>query len=53
MSGGDETTSDSRSGAPVDFARLDAIRERSETDSRFSRLDEQPEFAPERIGMHV
>lgn len=49
MSGGDETTSDSRSGTPVDFARLAAIGERFETDSRFSRLDEQPEFAPERL----
>ena len=49
MSGGDETTSDSRSGTPVDFARLDAIGERFETDSRFSQLDEQPEFAPERL----
>ncbi len=49
MTGGDETTPDPRSGSPVDFDRYDAIRERFETDSRFSRLDEQPGFASERL----
>jgi hypothetical protein len=37
------------SGAPVDFDRLEVIRGRLSTDERFSRIDEQPEFAPDRI----
>ena len=48
-SGGEDDTSDSRTGAPVDFDRLDVIRERLATDDRFIRIDEQPEFAPERL----
>ena len=49
MSGGDETTTDSRSGAPIDFDRLDAIRERFAVSDRFDRIEDQPEFAPERL----
>ena len=36
-------------GAPVDFDRLDVVRERLETDDRFARIDERPEFAPDRV----
>lgn len=36
MTGGGGATPDRRSGAPVDFDRYDAIRERFEIDSRFS-----------------
>lgn len=42
-------SSDSLSGAPVDFDRLDAIRDRLATDDRFARIDEQPAFAPDRV----
>ena len=49
MSGDDENTSDSLSGAPIDFDRLDAIRERFAAGDRFSRLDDQPAFAPDRL----
>lgn len=49
MTDRDENPSHSLGGAPVDFDRLDTIRERFETDDRFSRCDEQPEFAPERL----
>lgn len=36
-------------GAPVDFDRLDAVAERLSTDVRFSRVDAQPEYAPDRL----
>lgn len=36
-------------GAPVDFDRLDAVAERLSTDARFSRVDAQPEYAPDRL----
>lgn len=49
MTGGDENTSDSVSGAPVDFDRLSVIRERFAASDRFTRLEDQPEFAPERL----
>ena len=49
MSGGDENSADSLSGAPIDFDRLDAIRERFSADDRFKRIDEQPAFAPDRL----
>jgi hypothetical protein len=49
MSGDDEKTSGSFSGAPIDFDRLDAIRKRFTTGDRFSRVDDQPAFAPERL----
>lgn len=47
--GGDEETAESHTGAPVDFDRLDVIRERLATDDRFARIDDQPTFAPERL----
>jgi hypothetical protein len=49
MNGGYEDAPDSLSGAPIDFDRLDIIRERFATDDRFCRVDKQPEFAPERL----
>jgi hypothetical protein len=39
--------SDSLGGAPVDFDRLDTIRERLAADDRFTRIEAQPEFAPD------
>ncbi|MFC4989384.1 hypothetical protein [Saliphagus infecundisoli] len=41
--------SNSGSGAPVDFDRLDVIEERWSADERFARIDSQPTFAPERL----
>lgn len=49
MSGGEENASDPPSGAPVDFDRLDAIRERLAADDRFSRIDGEPAVAPDRL----
>ena len=49
MSGDDENTSDSLSGAPIDFDRLDAIRERFTAGDRFRRIDEKPAVAPDRL----
>lgn len=49
MSCDDENTSDSLSGAPIDFDRLEAIRERFSADDRFKQIDEQPAFAPDRL----
>lgn len=50
MTGGREGDApDSLTGAPVDFDRFNIIRERLATDDRFTRIDEQPEFAPERL----
>lgn len=43
------TSSDSESGAPVDFDRLDVIAERLTGDARFSRVDRQSGFAPDRV----
>ena len=45
----DADSSDSISGAPVDFDRLDVIRDRLATDHRFARIEDQPEFAPDRV----
>lgn len=36
-------------GAPIDFDRLDVIQERLITDERFSRIEHQPTFAPDRL----
>jgi hypothetical protein len=47
--GGDGEAPALGDGAPIDFARLDAIRERIATDERFARIDEQPEVAPDRL----
>ncbi|MFC6941226.1 hypothetical protein ACFQE8_14845 [Salinirubellus sp. GCM10025818] len=51
MSGGGDTArpSDDASGAPVDFDRLAVIAERLSTDDRFTRIEVQPEFAPDRL----
>jgi len=49
MTGSDEEKAGSSSGAPVDFDRVDVIRDRFTPDDRFSRVDEQPAFAPERL----
>ncbi|RDZ49686.1 hypothetical protein C5C07_20175 [Haloferax sp. Atlit-4N] len=50
MIGRDESSeSNSVSGAPVDFDRLDVIRGRFGTDERFTQIIDQPEFAPERL----
>jgi hypothetical protein len=49
MSGGDENSSDLLCGAPIDFDRIDAIRERFSAADRFERIDEQPAFAPDRL----
>ena len=37
------------SGAPIDFDRLDLIRERLEGDTRFESVDYRPAYAPDRI----
>ncbi|GAA0254434.1 hypothetical protein GCM10009000_083790 [Halobacterium noricense] len=49
MTGGNEDASDSVTGAPIDFNRLDIIHERFATDERFAQIEVQPEFAPERL----
>lgn len=51
MSGGGDTAgpTDAGSGAPVDFDRLAVIATRLSTDDRFTRIDIQPEFAPDRL----
>lgn len=49
MSGGDEAPSDSLRGAPIDFDRLDTVRERLAAGDRFDRIDDRPSFAPERL----
>ena len=50
MTGWDESSgSHSVSGAPVDFDRLDVIRDRFVTDERFTQIVDRPEFAPERL----
>ena len=40
---------DGDSSAPIDADRLDTIYERFSTDDRFVRIDERPEYAPERL----
>ena len=48
--GDDEAgSSDSISGALVDFDRLEVIRDRLATDGRFARIEERPAFAPDRV----
>jgi hypothetical protein len=51
MTGGDDDgeRAGTVSGAPVDFDRLEIIRDRLTTDERFTRIDESPEFAPDRL----
>lgn len=45
----DRYTSQSASDAPIDSDRLDVLRERLQTGSRFIRIDIDPEFAPDRL----
>jgi len=49
MSGGDEDAADSWGGAPIDFDRLDVIRDRLAAGTRFTRIDDRPPFAPDRL----
>lgn len=50
MTGQDESSgSKSVSGAPIDFDRLDVIRDRFATDERFTQIVDRPEFALERL----
>ena len=49
MGGDDADSPDNIRGAPVDFERLELIRERLATDNRFARIDDRPEFAPDRM----
>lgn len=44
-----DDASNSGSGAPVDFDRLDVSEERWSADERFTRINSQPAFAPERL----
>ena len=44
-----DSPTDGGSGAPIDFDRLDIIRNRLATDDRFVRIENQPEFAPDRL----
>lgn len=46
MTGGDDASS---SGTPRDADRLDVVYECFTTDDRFVQIDEQPEYAPERL----
>jgi hypothetical protein len=51
MSGGSDdagSTSDV-SGTPIDFDRLNVVAERFSTDDRFTSIEVQPEYAPDRI----
>ena len=45
----DEEASTFGSGAPIDFDRLEIVRERLTTDNRFTRIKADPTFAPERL----
>jgi hypothetical protein len=51
MSGGSEDagSTDEISGAPIDFDRLNVVAERFASDDRFTEIEVQPEFAPDRI----
>ncbi|GAB6879831.1 hypothetical protein JCM17823_21050 [Halorubrum gandharaense] len=44
-----DTTPEGNGGAPIDFDRLEVVRDRLATDDRFSRIDERPEFVPDRL----
>lgn len=47
--GRDEDTSNPDPGAPIDFDRLDTVRDRLTTGDRFTHIDAYPAFAPERL----
>lgn len=51
MTGGEDDveSSDGVSGAPIDFDRLEIIKDRLATDDRFAQIAEQTEFAPDRL----
>lgn len=49
MSDGEGHGADTPGSAPIDFDRLDVVRARLATDDRFTRLEAQPAFAPDRI----
>lgn len=49
MSNDGKDSGDTTDGAPIDFDRLDVIRERLAADSRFDRVDDQRIFASERL----
>lgn len=50
MTGGDENeASDTITGAPIDFDRLEVIAERLATGECFARIEQQPAFAPDRL----
>lgn len=49
MSGDGGDGSRPQNGAPVDFDRLKAVRERLGADERFSRIEADPAFAPDRL----
>lgn len=42
-------TDDVSTGAPVDFDRLDLIRDRLAGDDRFASVDWRPDYAPDRL----
>lgn len=42
-------TDDVSTGTPVDFDRLDLIRDRLSGDDRFASVDWRPEYAPDRV----
>ncbi|WP_122090966.1 hypothetical protein [Halalkalicoccus subterraneus] len=43
------TESETESGAPVDFNRLSVLETRLGTDARFSHIETEPDFAPDRL----
>ena len=48
----DGRSTDESHGAPIDFDRLSVVEKRFATDDRFTGIETQPEFAPERIVCH-
>lgn len=48
-SSADTSSADAVGGAPIDFDRLDVIRDRLAASERFERIEERPEFAPDRV----
>jgi hypothetical protein len=45
----DAGSTDGGNSAPIDFDRLEVIRDRLGADDRFCRIEERPEFAPDRV----
>lgn len=48
-SGDPQGDAEARNAAPVDFDRLDLVRDRLRGDERFTAIDRRPEFAPDRL----